>query len=93
MKHQNSSVCFIHFAWCKTDQVMQNRLVKNAYGSIHCCAVARRDPKALAEKLSLLSDNPELRKSFALAGMDRVRNLFTIEKQLDAWEAFYRKML
>ncbi len=68
-------------------------LAENVADGVTGFVVPRRDPKALAEKLALLAQNFDLRKHFGLAGIDRVRSLFTIEKQLDAWEEFYRELL
>jgi len=68
-------------------------LAENVGDGVTGFVVPRRESKALAEKIALLAKNSDLRKRFGLAGMDRVRSLFTIEKQLDAWEEFYRELL
>ncbi len=64
-------------------------LSENVEDGVTGFVVPRRDPEAIAEKIALLAENSDLRKSFGLAGMKRVSSLFTIEKQLDAWEEFY----
>ena len=68
-------------------------LAENVADGVTGFVVPRRDPKALAEKMALLAENSDLRKSFGLAGIERVRSLFSIEKQLDAWEEFYKDLL
>jgi len=67
-------------------------LAENVADGVTGFVVPRRNPKALAEKLALLANNPDMRNTFGLAGMDRVRSLFNIENQLDAWEEFYRTL-
>jgi len=68
-------------------------LNENVADGVTGFVVPRRDPMALAEKMVLLVENSDTRKSFGLAGIERVRNLFSIEKQLDAWEEFYKDLL
>ncbi len=68
-------------------------LAENVADGVTGFVVTRRDAKALAEKITLLAENFDLRKTFGLAGVERVRSLFTIEKQLDAWEGFYKDLL
>lgn len=68
-------------------------LAENVADGVTGFVVPRRDPKALAKKMVLLAENSDLRKRFGLAGIERVRSLFTIEKQLDAWEEFYRMLM
>lgn len=68
-------------------------LAENVADGVTGFVVPRRDPKALAKKMVLLAENSDLRKRFGLAGIERVRSLFTIEKQLDAWEEFYKDLL
>jgi len=67
-------------------------LAENVADGVTGFVVPRRDPKALAEKMTLLTENSDLRNSFGLAGIERVKNLFTIEKQLDAFEFFFQKL-
>ncbi len=68
-------------------------LAENVADGVTGFVVPRRNAVALAEKMALLAKNSDLRNSFGLAGMDRVRSLFTIGKQMDAWEEFYRELL
>jgi len=68
-------------------------LPENVADGVTGFVVPRRDPAALAEKLVVLANNPDMCKSFGEAGVVRVKNQYTIEKQLDAWEAFYRNLL
>ncbi len=67
-------------------------LAENVADGVTGFVVPRRDPKALAEKIALLANSPEVRKSFGLAGKKRVRSLFTLERQLDAFESFFQKL-
>jgi len=68
-------------------------LGENVADGVTGFVVPRRDPKALAEKMVLLAENSYTRKSFGLAGVERVRRFFTIETQLNAWEEFYGNLL
>jgi colanic acid/amylovoran biosynthesis glycosyltransferase len=51
--------------------------------------VPRRDPGAIAEALELLARNPALRQRMAEAGQHRVRRLFRLQDQVDAFIGFY----
>ena len=53
--------------------------------------VSRRDPAALAEKLSVLARDPALRARMGKAGRQRVLERFQLPDQLDRFEAFYRE--
>ena len=68
-------------------------LPENVADGITGFVVPRRDPKAMAENIALLSKQPDLRSRFGRAGMDRVRTFFTVKKQTDDWETFYTKLL
>lgn len=54
--------------------------------------VARRNPRALAEKLDLLARNPELREKMGQAGRERVMAHFQVSDQISAWERLYRQV-
>ena len=55
--------------------------------------VARRNPLALAEKLTILAKNPILRQRFGEAGRKRAISHFKLENQITAFESFYRNAL
>jgi colanic acid/amylovoran biosynthesis glycosyltransferase len=64
-------------------------LAENVDDGVTGFVVPRRDPKAMAAKLMLLSMGPSLRQSMGSAGRVRVESLFQFDQQLDAWESFY----
>lgn len=51
--------------------------------------VAPNDAKALAEAISKLIDNPELRTQFGKKGQERVINEFSIERHVNQFEAVF----
>lgn len=53
--------------------MIQDHLAENAADGVTGFVVLRRGPKALAEKMALLTESPGLRKSFGLAGMECVK--------------------
>ncbi len=53
--------------------------------------VPRRDPRALADALARLARDPELRDRFGGAGRARAKRLFGPEREIDEYEAFYRR--
>lgn len=55
--------------------------------------VPRRNPKALAEKLELLAENPSLRQQMGEAGRKRVLTKFRLDEQITAFEQLYRQVL
>jgi colanic acid/amylovoran biosynthesis glycosyltransferase len=52
-----------------------------------------RDWRALAQQLSVLLRDPELRKQFGLAGRERMVRLFDLGNRTEALEAIYSKLL
>lgn len=55
--------------------------------------VPRRSAAALADKLSLLAANPDLREQMGMAGQTRVQNHFCLEKQIVAFDRFFRQVM
>lgn len=55
--------------------------------------VPRRNPQAMAEKITVLLKNPDIRKDFGVAGLERVKNYFSLDQHIAAWDTFYRKLL
>ena len=55
--------------------------------------VPRRDPSALAEKMNLLAQSPDLRKQMGRSGRQRVLAHFQLSDQIKAFEDFYRRVL
>lgn len=53
--------------------------------------VPRRDAAALAGRLALLAEDPELRHRMGMAGRERVVHCFRIEDQIVAFDHFYRE--
>lgn len=64
-------------------------LPENVADGITGFIVKRRDPAALAEKLTVLIKDETLRRSMGEAGHTRMKTIFGIERQLDAIENFY----
>ncbi|MEM8997368.1 MAG: glycosyltransferase family 4 protein, partial [Acidobacteriota bacterium] len=52
--------------------------------------VPRRDPAAAADAVESLARDPERSRRFGEAGPRRIRRLFTLERELDGFEALYR---
>jgi colanic acid/amylovoran biosynthesis glycosyltransferase len=68
-------------------------LAENVAADVTGLVVPRRDAAALSGALECLSSEPVLRTSMAAAGPERVRRLFLLDRQLDAWERFYEVTL
>jgi colanic acid/amylovoran biosynthesis glycosyltransferase len=64
-------------------------LRENVVDGITGFVVPRRDPYAMAEKLSLLAQDGCLRQRMGQNGRVRVERHFQLEQQLDAFEDFY----
>jgi colanic acid/amylovoran biosynthesis glycosyltransferase len=52
--------------------------------------VPRRDARAIAEALVMMARNPTLRERMSAAGKHRVRRLFRLADQVDAFISFYQ---
>ena len=52
----------------------------------------RRDPAALADGLTRLAGNAELRQAMGIAGRERVANCFALPQQIAAFDRFYREV-
>lgn len=68
-------------------------LPENVEAGVTALIVPRRDPQAAAEQIELLARDPELRRRLGEAGRQRVAARFTLESQLDAFEALYGEVL
>lgn len=55
--------------------------------------VPRRNALALAQKLFLLANDPELRRKMGKAGRERVKNYFALPGQAAAFDRFYRDLV
>ena len=55
--------------------------------------VPPRDPRALAEKIKLLLQDKTLREKMGRAGIERVKQHFTIERMVREYEDLYRKLM
>jgi colanic acid/amylovoran biosynthesis glycosyltransferase len=55
--------------------------------------VPRRDARALADKLAVLADDPDLRRRLGEAGRQRVLTRFQRSDQIAALDHFYRSVL
>ena len=67
-------------------------LPENVIDGLTGFVVPRRDPAAMADKLSLLAGNPDLRRKMGAAGRQRVEAHFRMDQQLDAFEDFYESL-
>lgn len=67
-------------------------LPENVEDGVTGFVVPVRDPGALAQKVTLLARNPELRERMGKAGRDRVSKYFRIEDQISSWQNFYKKI-
>ena len=54
--------------------------------------VPPNDPGALAERIEELANHPKLRRQLGAAGVERIRNCFSLEETTDEIEALYRKL-
>jgi colanic acid/amylovoran biosynthesis glycosyltransferase len=68
-------------------------LPENVVDGVSGFVVPRRNPKALAEKLSLLAGDPRMRRQMGAAGRARVENCFRYEDQIAAFDRFYKEMV
>lgn len=64
-------------------------LGENVQDGVTGFVVPRRDPGALADRLSLLARDPELRSRIGAAGPKRVTSQFAFDDHVDAWVSFY----
>ncbi len=64
-------------------------LPENVADGVTGFVVPRRDPDAMAEKLAILINDPELRQEMGLAGRQRVEALFRLEDQIRAFGSLY----
>jgi len=55
--------------------------------------VPPRDPQALADKIKLLLQDQALRERMGQAGIERVKQHFTIERMVRKYEGLYRKLM
>ena len=72
----------------------------NTVGQIHESAaglngfiIPDENPEAIAEKLSLLIDDSELRTRMGKAGLKHLKKNFTVEKMTEAIEGVYYKVV
>ncbi len=68
-------------------------LPENVVDGVTGLVTPRRDPKAMAERLAQLARDGELRLRMGRAGRERVEAEFGLERQMERFEAFYRKVL
>ncbi len=68
-------------------------LPENVADGVTGYVVPRRAPQAMAEKVAHLYRHPELRQEMGRAGRERVKRLFTIDRQVQAFDRFYREVL
>ena len=64
-------------------------LPENVADGLTGFVVPRRDPAAMADKLTLLAGDSDLRRKMGAAGCQRVEAHFRMDQQLDAFEDFY----
>ena len=64
-------------------------LPENVADGVTGFVVARRDPSAMAEKLTFLINDPDLRQKMGQAGRRRIDTLFRLEDQIRAFENLY----
>lgn len=64
-------------------------LPENIEHDVTGIVVPRRDPTALADGLSRLAADGDLRARMGAAGRERVERLFRLDDQIDAWVRFY----
>ena len=67
-------------------------LSENVADGVTGFVVPRRNPRAIAGKLLVLTRDSSLRYSMGRAGRERVETHFQIDQQLDAWENFYKTL-
>ncbi|MBL7683099.1 MAG: glycosyltransferase family 4 protein [Flavipsychrobacter sp.] len=67
-------------------------LAENIADGVTGFIVHKWDEHAIATKLEMLWNNRDMMKAMGNAGIGRVQNYFTIEKQIAAFKAFYQKL-
>jgi colanic acid/amylovoran biosynthesis glycosyltransferase len=67
-------------------------LVENVANDVTGFVVPRRDARALADKLELLSKSAELRMRMGKAGRARALERFDLDRQAEAFVALYREL-
>lgn len=55
--------------------------------------VSPKDPKELAEKISIIIKNKELKKCMSAAAYDRVKNKFTLDKNVENTQRIYHSVI
>ena len=65
-------------------------LSENVDDGVTGIVVPRRDAHALADGLSTLAADPDLRHRMGLAGRERALRLFGLDQHLDRWVRFYQ---
>ena len=68
-------------------------LPENVEHGLSGLVVPRRDPQATADALSTLARDAELRRRMGDAGRARVMDLLAVAREIDEFEAFYRRVL
>lgn len=68
-------------------------LAENVVSGLTGLVTPRRDPAALAVALESLASDPEARRRMGEAGRERAARLFTPEREIAAFEDFYRAIL
>jgi len=68
-------------------------LPENVVDGVSGFVVPRREPQALAEKVTILAADPELRARMEQAGRERVVNHFQLDVQIEKFDAFYKTVL
>jgi colanic acid/amylovoran biosynthesis glycosyltransferase len=67
-------------------------LPENVEHGVTGFVVPRRNPQALADKLRLLANDPELRDSMGKAGRERVELHFQLPTQIERFDQFYQNL-
>jgi hypothetical protein len=68
-------------------------LPENVEDGVTGFVVARRDTSALADRLQALASDPALRRGMGRAARLRAESEFSLERQLDGFEAIYEQLL
>ena len=68
-------------------------LPENVVDGVSGFVVPRREPQALAEKVTILAADPKLRARMGQAGRERVVNHFQLDVQIEKFDAFYKTVL
>lgn len=67
-------------------------LPENVVDGVTGFVVSRRDASAMAEKVQQLCHEPTLRQKMGQAGQERVRTLFNLPTQIEAFMALYERV-